>query len=83
MSEITSSLNGPVEYELQPGKKYSWCQCGRSKTQPFCDQVSHKGTGIEPKDFTVSQTRKVWLCMCKQTKMPPYCDGTHNKLKKN
>jgi CDGSH-type Zn-finger protein len=75
--------NQPVEIELQAGKVYSWCQCGRSKTQPFCDKVSHVNTGIEPKDFSVSKNRKVWLCMCKQTKTVPYCDGSHNKLKGN
>ncbi|HEY8938110.1 MAG TPA: CDGSH iron-sulfur domain-containing protein [Cyclobacteriaceae bacterium] len=70
----------PVEIELEAGKTYSWCQCGRSKNQPFCDDVSHLGTGILPKVFKVSAARKVWLCMCKQTKTVPYCDGSHRNL---
>ena len=74
--------NEPVEIELEAGKTYSWCQCGRSKTQPFCDDASHKGTGIEPKVFKVKTARKVWLCMCKQTKSVPYCDGSHRLLNK-
>lgn len=82
LSEKTSSTNGPAEIKLEPGKIYSWCQCGRSKSQPFCDNESHKGTGLGPKDFTVSSKRTVWLCMCKQTKLTPYCDGSHNKLNK-
>ena len=73
----------PKEIELKPGIKYSWCQCGRSKSQPFCDTRSHEGTGISPKEFTVSSPRKVWLCMCKQTKTQPYCDGSHNALRSN
>ena len=72
--------NKPVEIELEPGHVYSWCQCGRSKNQPYCDKVSHVGTGISPKDFSVLSRRKVWLCMCKQTNTQPYCDGSHNKL---
>lgn len=72
----------PAEVELEAGKSYSWCRCGKSKTQPFCDDLSHEGTGLEPKVFTVSTTRRVWLCMCKQSKNFPYCDGTHNKLNK-
>ena len=24
-------------YELKAGKRYLWCSCGRSATQPFCD----------------------------------------------
>ena len=74
--------NKPMEIELEPGHIYSWCQCGRSKNQPYCDKVSHVGTGISPKDFSVSSRRKVWLCMCKQTNTQPYCDGSHNKLNK-
>ncbi|WP_073134304.1 CDGSH iron-sulfur domain-containing protein [Chryseolinea serpens] len=74
--------SGPREIELEPGKTYSWCRCGQSKTQPLCDEVSHKTTGFEPRRFSVSTKRKVWLCMCKQTKSAPYCDGTHNTLRK-
>jgi len=70
----------PIEIELEPGRIYSWCQCGRSKNQPFCD-MSHVGTGILPKEFKVTTKRKVWLCMCKQTKTIPYCDGSHARLK--
>lgn len=71
----------PKEVELEAGKTYSWCHCGKSTTQPFCDDVSHKGTGLEPKTFKVTTARKVWLCMCKQTKSFPYCDGSHSKLR--
>jgi CDGSH-type Zn-finger protein len=71
----------PVEMTLEVRKLYSWCQCGRSTAQPFCDNNSHRGTGITPKVFKVEIARKVWLCMCKQTKMPPYCDGSHGHLK--
>lgn len=58
---------------------YYWCACGRSRDQPFCDG-SHEGTGIEPVEFTVNETKEVALCQCKHTKTPPYCDGTHQKL---
>lgn len=74
-------MHQPVEMELTPGTKYSWCSCGKSQNQPFCDQKSHIGTGKAPKEFSVSTTRKVWLCMCKQTNTVPYCDGSHNKIK--
>jgi CDGSH-type Zn-finger protein len=27
----------PKMVELEAGKDYFWCACGRSKSQPFCD----------------------------------------------
>ena len=37
----------PYFVDVEEGKKYFWCACGLSSTQPFCDN-SHQGTGIEP-----------------------------------
>jgi len=68
----------PAVISLDPGT-YHWCQCGRSRDQPFCDGA-HQGTGIEPVEFIVDETKEVALCMCKQTKTPPFCDGTHQTL---
>jgi CDGSH-type Zn-finger protein len=69
----------PSILELEAGKEYWWCACGRSKNQPFCDG-SHQGTGIEPKMFVVDKSKKFALCQCKQTSRPPFCDGTHSSL---
>ena len=68
----------PEVLTLEAGT-YNWCQCGRSRDQPFCDGA-HQGTGIEPVEFIVDETKEVALCMCKQTKTPPFCDGTHQTL---
>ena len=32
---------------LEQGKSYFWCICGKSSKQLFCDG-SHKGTGFKP-----------------------------------
>lgn len=69
----------PNAVELDKGKEYWWCACGRSKNQPFCDG-SHKGTGFSPHGFTAEEDGEAWLCMCKRTGNQPFCDGTHNKL---
>ena len=69
----------PAGVQLESGKSYYWCACGRSKNQPFCDG-SHKGTGIEPRRFKADRDGEAFLCMCKQTGNPPYCDGTHASL---
>jgi CDGSH-type Zn-finger protein len=69
----------PIAVELDKGKEYWWCACGRSASQPFCDG-SHKSTELQPAGFKAAKSGEAWLCQCKQTKTPPYCDGSHNKL---
>lgn len=78
MSEIVSPQNEPYATEVEQGKTYYWCACGRSKNQPFCDG-SHKGTDFEPVAFTAEKTETVYFCGCKKTGNPPMCDGSHNK----
>jgi len=41
----------PYGVNIEAGKRYFWCACGRSASQPFCDG-SHKGTGLTPVPFT-------------------------------
>jgi CDGSH iron-sulfur domain-containing protein 3 len=67
----------PVEVEA--GKTYYWCACGRSATQPFCDG-SHKGSDISPVAYKAEATGKAFFCGCKATKNEPLCDGTHKEL---
>jgi CDGSH-type Zn-finger protein len=69
----------PYLVEVEAGKTYFWCACGRSKNQPFCDG-SHAGTAALPKPFKAERSEAVNLCGCKQTMDPPFCDGTHNVL---
>lgn len=66
----------PTTVHLEKGEKYLWCQCGKSKNQPFCDG-SHHGTKFKPMLFEVKRTGKVKLCNCKQTKAAPFCDDSH------
>lgn len=70
---------GPYVVELEPGKIYYWCACGRSKSQPFCDG-SHKDTNLKPVIFEVDEQKKYGLCGCKHTKNTPFCDREHSKL---
>ena len=34
---------------------YSYCTCGFSKEQPFCDGESHEGTLFDPIEFKVDK----------------------------
>jgi glutamate synthase domain-containing protein 2/CDGSH-type Zn-finger protein len=69
----------PVMLELEKGKDYYWCRCGKSKSQPFCDG-SHAGSDITPLKFSVEQSGPEALCQCKASGNPPYCDGSHATL---
>ena len=70
---------GPFAVELEAGKNYHWCACGKSANQPFCDG-SHKGSGIIPMSFTPEKSGTAYLCGCKHSKNQPYCDGSHHSL---
>ena len=77
--EPVVAQTGPYQVELEEGKPYLFCRCGRSQNQPFCDG-SHEGTGIEPLKFTVEQSGTFNLCGCKNSDDEPFCDGSHNIL---
>ena len=69
----------PYPIEVETGKTYFWCACGRSKKQPFCDG-SHSGTGIQPLAYKAEAAKKLWFCGCKMTQSKPFCDGSHKNL---
>lgn len=76
--EITNT-NSPITVQLEKGVSYLWCQCGKSKNQPFCDS-SHHGSKFTPILFDVKKSGEVRLCNCKKTKNGPFCDDTHLSL---
>ena len=69
----------PIPVDVEEGKMYWWCSCGRSANQPFCDG-SHKETDFVPQGWEAPKTGKVFLCTCKRTGKAPLCDGAHNNL---
>ena len=69
----------PIAVEVEAGKDYWWCACGKSAKQPFCDG-SHKGSEFTPLPFTAPETKRVFFCTCKRTAGQPLCDGSHKQL---
>jgi CDGSH iron-sulfur domain-containing protein 3 len=71
---------GPYVLDMQPGT-YSWCSCGQTKTEPFCDGSHERlNTGMTPVEMEIKYPKTVAWCGCRRTAKPPLCDGTHNKL---
>jgi CDGSH-type Zn-finger protein len=79
MAEPISAQKSPYGVNVEAGKEYWWCACGRSKNQPFCDG-SHKGTGLTPRQYLADKSQQVWFCGCKQSGGKPFCDGTHKRI---
>jgi CDGSH-type Zn-finger protein len=71
----------PYMIEVEAGKQYSWCSCGFSQNQPFCDGA-HKesGTGLKSFKYLALETKTIAFCGCKKTSNSPMCDGSHAGL---
>lgn len=79
MAEPEIAQKGPFRVEVEVGRTYYWCRCGRSANQPFCDG-SHKGTGFAPIAYKAEKSGTVYFCGCKHSGKAPLCDGTHSSL---
>lgn len=79
MSTPEIAAKEPFSVEVEAGRKYFWCACGKSAKQPFCDG-SHAGTGLAPVLYEAEKSRTVFFCGCKRTAKQPLCDGAHAKL---
>ena len=79
MSEPTIAQKAPYPVQVEAGKTYWWCACGKSSKQPFCDG-SHKGSEFTPVKFEATESKKAWFCACKHSAHQPLCDGTHKSL---
>ncbi|MGB7241196.1 MAG: CDGSH iron-sulfur domain-containing protein [Sulfitobacter sp.] len=75
----TIAQKAPYPIEVEAGKTYFWCACGKSSKQPFCDG-SHKDTGFAPVKYQAEADKKMFFCGCKATGNNPLCDGSHAKL---
>lgn len=70
---------GSYKVEVEAGKAYWWCACGKSSKQPFCDG-SHKGGSFSPMKFEAAESGTVSFCGCKATGNAPRCDGSHKNI---
>ena len=76
MSDPVRASDTPFAVDVEAGKSYFWCACGKSAKQPFCDG-SHQGGEFTPVKFDADESKQVFLCGCKTTGNQPMCDGSH------
>ena len=73
----------PINVYLYRGKKYDWCSCGHSWSNPFCNgQCKWVMTRNRPISFNVSESGYYKLCNCKSSANAPFCNGTHKLVYK-
>lgn len=71
----------PIAVEVEADKIYSWCTCGLSNKQPFCDGSHKERCELKSLKVNFEQQSTQYFCQCKQTKHPQgLCDGSHNKI---
>lgn len=78
MSDPVRASDTPFKIDVEAGKSYWWCACGKSSKQPFCDG-SHKGSEFSPIKYEAGEAKPVFFCGCKASGNSPLCDGSHKK----
>ncbi len=71
-------MSNPVKVNLESGKKYHFCTCGKSEDGILCNG-SHVGTDFQPKEFSEGEDKDYYLCASKKSSNIPFCDGSHSK----
>lgn len=69
----------PYLVTAKKGESIYICQCGHTKTPPYCDgsHSQHPGTG--PEIHTADADGPVYICGCGKTGNKPWCDGSHSQ----
>ena len=80
MGNIVTARKSPFKVKVEKGKTYSWCACGLSQEQPFCDGIHKKERKFKSIKYLAEESKEIYFCGCKMTKRQPFCDNSHSKL---
>ncbi|MFK5895120.1 MAG: CDGSH iron-sulfur domain-containing protein [Pseudomonadota bacterium] len=70
------SKGEPISVDVIEGETVYICQCGQTKTPPYCDG-SHEATDKEPLVYTAKSNEQLSICGCGKSASLPFCDGSH------
>ena len=79
MEKPSIPQKGPYKVKVEKGRTYSWCTCGLSQKQPFCDGSHRKEGKFKSLKYLATDSKEIFFCGCKETKHQPFCDGSHSK----
>ena len=79
MENSVTPQKGPYKVIVEKDKTYSWCACGLSLKQPFCNGAHKKEGKFKSLKYLANESKEMYFCGCKLTKHPPFCDGSHSK----
>ena len=75
----------PFKINVKKYHLYTWCGCGRSHSQPFCDGT-HGHIAMKkiikggPVKYIAPEDREIWFCMCKQVRYHIYICTNYRRL---
>ena len=76
MEKPEIAQKAPFPTEVEAGKSYFWCACGKSSKQPFCDG-SHSGTEFSPVKYTAERDGRVFFVVARvQARFPSATEAT-------
>ena len=68
MSKPIRAGDSAIAIEVEEGKSYFWCSCGKSSKQPLCDG-SHKGTEFKPIAFKADVKKNYFFVLVNKLKI--------------
>lgn len=68
----------PYRIEVKAGSTHYICQCGATKTPPYCDGSHQALDHAGPLEFKAGTDATLYICGCGQSNNKPWCDGAHN-----
>ena len=71
MSKGQRAGESAIAVDVEEGKSYYWCSCGKSSKQPFCDG-SHKGQNLILLPIKLKQQKKCFFVLVNKLTINPF-----------